>query len=190
MTNITIPDCTAENPAAIGSALVMDDAAKAAKAIAGVIALAAAKQKNKHVGCERRDAKAGDYRSHQQSDIDVSRRSRHSHTEQDCDEHGGKGAAVCSMTEPPAPRLRAFSHPSTSSEIYIGRPVNCRQTPIIDTARNIRHSVETGIPESDSAPITLRGCFRKPGSANSSANSGMTAHRPALPASPAECRIT
>ncbi|MGI9401355.1 MAG: hypothetical protein ACR2O0_08890, partial [Rhizobiaceae bacterium] len=38
--NITIPDLTAENPVAIGSALVIVAAAKAASATGGVIALA------------------------------------------------------------------------------------------------------------------------------------------------------
>ena len=43
MMKITIPDFTAEKAVAIGSALVMVDAAKAARATGGVIALATAK---------------------------------------------------------------------------------------------------------------------------------------------------
>jgi hypothetical protein len=41
--NITIPDFTAEKPVFIGSALVIDEAAKAASATGGVIAEATAK---------------------------------------------------------------------------------------------------------------------------------------------------
>ena len=43
MVNITIPDRTALNPVAIGSAFVMVDAAKAASATGGVMAEATAK---------------------------------------------------------------------------------------------------------------------------------------------------
>ena len=61
-----------------------------------------------------------------------------------------------------------------------------KQKSIIETARNIRYNVEISTPEPDNASSKRPGCLRISRSRNNKKHNRITAHHPALPASPAE----